>query len=239
MRLSRRCLLRIGVSLFALVLCSCASRAPAPARAAGTTTLAPHLGTPYTVDGAASLLTIRAYRGGTLGAAGHNHVIASHALTGTIYATPDPLRSSFEVHLPLESLTVDEEALRADEHSGDFPPGVPQSARDGTRRNMLGEQLLDAGRFPEIVLHAVSLTPGDSAGVVQARVQATVRGGEHEFSLPVSYQRSGALLTVSGETALKQSELGLKPFSALLGALQVQDEMRLRFRIVARAGSGP
>jgi hypothetical protein len=34
---------------------------------------------------------------------------------------------------------------------------------------------------------------------------------------------------------VRQSDLGLTPFSALLGALQVQDEVRLRFRILARA----
>jgi hypothetical protein len=33
---------------------------------------------------------------------------------------------------------------------------------------------------------------------------------------------------------LRQSELGLKPFSIMLGALQVQDQMVVKFRIVAK-----
>jgi hypothetical protein len=41
-------------------------------------------------------------------------------------------------------------------------------------------------------------------------------------------------LIVSGELPIKQTDLGLTPFSAMLGALQVQDELRVRFRIVAR-----
>jgi hypothetical protein len=73
-------------------------------------------------------------------------------------------------------------------------------------------------------------------GAVQARLQALVRGAPHEFDLLVRYERSGERLVVSGDTVLKQSELGLKPFSALLGALQVQDEMRISFRIVAHPG---
>ena len=52
----------------------------------------------------------------------------------------------------------------------------------------------------------------------------------------VRYERSGEWLIVSGDTVLKQSELGLKPFSAMLGALQVQDEMHISFRIHAHAG---
>jgi hypothetical protein len=36
---------------------------------------------------------------------------------------------------------------------------------------------------------------------------------------------------------LRQTDLGLTPFTALLGALQVQDEMQISFRIVARAAT--
>jgi hypothetical protein len=36
---------------------------------------------------------------------------------------------------------------------------------------------------------------------------------------------------------LKQTDLGLTPFTALLGALQVVDEMKVRFHIVARAAT--
>ena len=37
-----------------------------------------------------------------------------------------------------------------------------------------------------------------------------------------------------GEFPLRQSELGLKPFSAAMGALVVLDEMHIRFEITAR-----
>ena len=47
------------------------------------------------------------------------------------------------MHLPVNELMVDEEALRAQE-GPDFPPGVPEEAKDGTKRNMLGPSLLEA-----------------------------------------------------------------------------------------------
>jgi len=40
-------------------------------------------------------------------------------------------------------------------------------------------------------------------------------------------------LTATGEFSFKQSDLGLTPFTALMGALAVQDEMRVKFRIRA------
>jgi polyisoprenoid-binding protein YceI len=243
MRVTGSCKLRVlGAGLLALLLGGCALRPPLPAPAAGAAaTLAPHEGTPHDIVAAESLLTIRAYRGGTLASAGHNHLIAAHALSGTIYVPANLMRTSFEVRLPVAELTVDEAALREQEHSGDFPPQVPDSAREGTRHNMLGEALLDGEHYPQIVLRAVRLEPaaaGADGATVLAHIEATVRGQVHTLRVPVTYQLGAGEVTVAGETTLRQSELGLTPFSALLGALQVQDEMRIRFRIVARAAAG-
>ena len=100
---------------------------------------------------------------------------------------------------------------------------------------------------PQIVLRSVRLesagppaagTGSDAGGetrAVLARVQTTVRGQVRTISVPALYQLAAGTVTVSGEIPLRQSDLGLTPFSALLGALQVQDEMHVRFRLVARA----
>jgi polyisoprenoid-binding protein YceI len=189
----------------------------------------------------ASLLSVLVYRGGTLASAGHNHVIASHSLAGTLYVPADVRRASFEVRIPVDTLTVDEKELRARELSPDFPPEVPEGAREGTRRNMLGPALLDAEHHPDILLRALALEQppagaADAAHNVMARVETTVRGQTRALVVPVSYRLAGDTLQVSAEFPLKQSDLGLTPFSALLGALAVQDEMRVRLSIVARGG---
>jgi polyisoprenoid-binding protein YceI len=177
------------------------------------------------------------FRGGTLASAGHNHVIASHSLNGTIYVPEELAGVSFEAHVPLLDLTVDEAALRAGEVSRDFPPDVSDTAREGTRHNMLGAALLNAAGYPQITLRTLSVVPA-ADGMVQVRMQAEVRGQQRLLLVPVHYERGDSTVIASGELPLSQSSLGLTPFSAMLGALQVQDEMRVRFRIVARsAGS--
>jgi polyisoprenoid-binding protein YceI len=178
------------------------------------------------------LLTILVYRGGTLAKAGHNHVIASHDLTGTVYVPADSTQSAFDLRVPVADLTVDEPELRAKE-GPDFPPAVPDSAKEGTRRNMLGEALLDATRYAEITLRSERLEPAGNR--LEAHVQVRVRDQAHSIVVPVHYELTTDELVASGELPLKQSDLGLTPFSALLGALQVQDEMKIRFRILARA----
>jgi polyisoprenoid-binding protein YceI len=246
-----------------LVGCPTPPRVPPPAKQSAPTLLPQplHLGRPYDVAASESLLTILVYRGGPLAKAGHNHVIASHALRGSLYVPVDLVQSSFDIHMPVTELTVDEADLRAKENSDEFPPDVPDSAKDGTRHNMLSPALLDGDQYPEIVLRServewVAESPGGSSGANAsnganasgspgassgpsgrwlAHVQVTVRDKTSPVVVPVTFEQHGDEIVVSGEFPLKQSDLGLTPFSALLGALQVIDEMKIRFHVVAHA----
>ena len=234
--------------LAAVLLAACLSGCPAPPRAPAPSTGQPapappplpaHEGRPYDIVSGNSLLTIQAFRGGALAKAGHNHVIASHSLTGTFYVPADLTRSTFEVHMPVAELTVDEAVLRAKENSEEFPPDIPDSAKEGTRRNMLGSALLDGEHYPDIVLRSERLDPApDGVGSKWiAHVEVTVRDRTSSVVVPVHYERNTDEIVLSGEFPLKQTDLGLTPFSALLGALQVVDEMKVRFRIVAHAAT--
>jgi polyisoprenoid-binding protein YceI len=207
-----------------------------PTPPSGEPQAASRRGVPYDVVSGESLLTILAFRGGALAKAGHNHVIASHEVAGTFYVPDEVLRSTFELHIPVGSLTIDEPELREKE-GPDFPKEVPDSAKEGTRRNMLSEALLNGAQYPEITLLSGQIQPGTMGSSVQADVQVTVRGQTHTVPVPVAYTLNGGELVATGELPLKQSDLGLTPFSAMLGALQVQDEMRVRFHILAHASA--
>jgi len=52
--------------------------------------------------------------------------------------------------------------------------------------------------------------------------------------VPVEVERSDGQIVARGEFPLKQSELGLKPFTVALGTLVVLDELRVKFEITAR-----
>ncbi len=165
--------------------------------------------------------------------AGHNHVIASHDVSGTFYVPDNVLRSTFELHVPVAQLSIDEPELRGKE-GPDFPTEGPESAREGTRRNLLSEALLNGAQYPDFTLVGQHIEAAAAGASVRADVQINIRGQAHTMSVPVNYSLANGELVASGELPIKQTDLGLTPFSALLGALQVQDEMRVRFRIVAR-----
>jgi polyisoprenoid-binding protein YceI len=162
---------------------------------------------------------------------GHNHVIASHQLTGPVYITDDPFGTRFDIGFPVSELTVDEPALRA-AAGPDFSASVPESAREGTRNNLLSEALLDAARFPSVRLRATDVRAAGEA--YDVGVEVTLKGNTHQLRVPVTVRRQDGAILASGEFPLKQSELGLKPFTVALGALVVVDDMRVRFDLVAR-----
>jgi polyisoprenoid-binding protein YceI len=172
------------------------------------------------------------FRGGPLARAGHNHVIASHAMTGTAWVPDDPGRASFEVHIPVGEFTIDEPKLRALE-GPDFSAEVPDSAREGTKNNLLSEPMLDGAKFPEVVVRSQSLERG-SEGIL-AQVSVSIRGQTRTITVPVRYEISGSEVRAQGQLALKQTDLGLTPFSLLGGALRVEDQMTVKFLVVARA----
>jgi hypothetical protein len=188
------------------------------------------------VDSAASLLEIRVYRGGPLASLGHNHVIAAHDLEGVVHVNPQLLASSCELRFASAALTVDEPQLR--ERAGpEFAAPVPQSARASTRQNMLSEAVLAATQFPHVALNCLELVATPVNGQLRADLQVSIRGARQLISLPLRYELTDTRLTVDGETALKQTALGMTPFSVMLGALQVQDQLEIRIHLVAACGA--
>ena len=221
-----------GPGLLACVLVGCAAghRAPVAEKAVvAPVAQTEGQGRRYEVVAADSLLTIRVYRGGTLARMGHNHLVASHDLAGTVYLPQDLTAASFDLQLPVAALTVDEAPLRQLE-GADFAAEVPESALEGTRRNMLSEALLDAQRHPQISLRSERI---DVVGPNEllAHLQVTVRGHTSSVTVPVHHETTAEGLVASGEFPLTHASLGLAPFSVMMGALQVQDEMKIRFRI--------
>jgi len=178
-----------------------------------------------------SLLQILVHRGGAMARLGHNHVIASHQLGGSVYVTDDLRQTRFDISFPVNDLTVDEPELR--ERAGaDFPPGVPQGAREGTHANLLSEALLDGAHYPTIRLRATDII--EAANGYDMGVEIAIKDQVRVVRVPVTVERVEGALEASGEFPLKQSELGLKPFSAAMGTLLVLDEMVVRFSVTAR-----
>jgi polyisoprenoid-binding protein YceI len=220
--------------LFLLGLAACQTTPPPPPAAPVPESAPPPVSAEarrLTVVAEESMLQILVYRGGPMARLGHNHVIASRHLEGEVFATDEPTQTRFDIRIPVNELTVDEPAMR-EEAGADFPAGVPQSARDGTRRNLLSDGLLDAANYPTIRLRALEVR--SSGEFFDVTVEITLKGQVRTVRVPVQLASEAGSLRARGEFLLRQSELGLKPFSVAMGTLVVLDEMKIRFDVTAR-----
>ena len=181
----------------------------------------------YRVDPARSLVVIEVRRAGSLARLGHDHVVASHDVGG--YVLPDAGRA--DLYVRLDRLVVDEPDLRAE---AGFETKPSADAIAGTRRNML-ERVLEAERYP-FALVSVKGVRGEGVSRV-ATVAITLHGATRTMDVPLEVESRAASIEVSGELTFAQSDFGIVPLSILGGAIEVQDAVRLRFRIEAGSGA--
>jgi hypothetical protein len=218
-----------GAVVLALLTVACG--APKPKQTTSQGALAPPKppsisGALYRIDSARSELRVLVYRAGPMASFGHNHVIINQALDGSVvYA--GGAKATVDFRVPAAGFVVDDAPSRRQE-GADFAEDVPEDSKAGTLRNMLSASLLDAGQFPAITVQSVSIT--DS---LVATLAVNVAGHESTLVVPFSVDIAPGRLTASGALTLRQSALGLTPFSVFLGALRVADEMRVKFKLVA------
>ncbi|HEY5757461.1 MAG TPA: YceI family protein [Steroidobacter sp.] len=232
---------RIGVVLLlclGLVACPRPVRPPAPVpevppQPAPTQPAPPPTeagATIYQIDPKASALHVFVYRGGTFARLGHNHVMTSKSLTGRVWMRTQFPASGFELSFPVADLIVDDpDARRA--AGTDFPPDIPAADKDGTRKNMLRKEVLDAETYPTVTVKSATVEGSLQAPKITARI--TIRNATKDVIVPTTIVVNGEGLTASGEFDILQTDFGMKPFSVALGALEVQDRLHVRFSLVA------
>lgn len=212
-----------------LLAAGCAAPPPAPPSAAPAAVerQRPH----ETWEVVESHLEVRVYRDGPMARLGHNHLISSDAMSGVIRLREPRQDSGIELVLPLDSLVVDDPALRA-AAGPDFADPVPQQDRDATRRNLLGPGVLDASRQPELRLTADGIAGGPGEYTAQLRI--ALRGEERVIEVPLSVREQDDRLSIHAGFRLHHADLGLAPFSVALGALRVRDDIEIDCRLEAR-----
>lgn len=178
----------------------------------------------FRIDPSNSLVVIEVRRAGSLARVGHDHVVASHHVQG--YAAPD--QGCADLYVPLAALGVDEPVLRAEAHF-DTQPSEADIA--GTRANML-TRVLEVDRYP-FALVSVSGASA-SAGDPAVDVVLTLHEVTHATRIPLRIESRGDEIVVTGSLAVQQTDFGIVPLSILGGAIQVANEVNLRFRISAR-----
>ena len=185
----------------------------------------------YRIDPQTSDIRLLVYRDGALSTFGHNHVVSLKDFKGTIYLEPKLEQSRVELEIPVDRLIVDDAALRRLEGE-DFANQPSKDDIASTRTNMLGDALLNAKQFATIKVTGTS-GPIDANNFAMLNLSVQLLGREIKLTLPSTLKLEGDQLEASGAAELSHRQLGLKPFSALLGSLRVAEQMKFKYRIRA------
>lgn len=212
----------------AVLLAVVAGVGPATAQVPGT----------YTIDPAASEIHWRIYKAGAFARFGHNHVIAIAEPTGTVEVAANLAESTFTLQFQVAELSVDDAQLR--QRYGEDFASVP-SADDiaGTATNMLTEQVLNGAMFPSISVVGTQLSglgPDQTIELSIAMLGRTVA-----LSVPVDVSFDGATVRARAAFRLQHEDLGMEPFSVMMGALQVAPEIdfTIDVRAAMQGGDAP
>jgi len=184
----------------------------------------------YSVDAKQSKIEIHVYREGFLKAFGHDHQISAKQFSGKVQlAEPDVSDSAVTFTAEAKSLTV-------------VDPDESEKDRKEVQETMLGEEVLDAARFPQIRFvswKVRSVAEKDDATELQVEGKLSLHGAERVVTLPVHLHVKEGQLTADGEVQLLQTEYGITPIKAGGGTVRVKDRLKISFHIVARKESAP
>ncbi len=186
----------------------------------------------YVVDAAQSEVYWLVSKAGALARLGHNHTVAIGDLRGNVTVnSADLAKSQFDLEFTVASLVIDNAALRG-RLGPDFASVPSENDIAGTRKNMLSERVLDGEKYPQIRITGVG--PVAAGGKNELSVKIEMLGRTIDLKVPTEVTIEGERLSAKGEFELDHADLGMKPFTALAGALQVGETLSFTYDVTAR-----
>lgn len=161
------------------------------------------------IDTANSKLHVRAFKSGVFSGFGDNHDVEAPIAEGTIDETGSRVR--FVVHA--QRMKV-------------LDPQLPADKRQQVQERMLGPDVLDSERFPQITFESTKVEPA-TQGELLVDGRLSLHGVTHPVSARVRKQDGRYV----GTCTLKQRDFGIKPISIAGGTVKVKDELKIEFDI--------
>jgi polyisoprenoid-binding protein YceI len=154
-------------------------------------------------------IILRTFRDGLAAQAGHDLTIEATRWSGVLEVAEDLTPAGLDVHIDMGALAV-----------RDGTGGVkPLTDRDRREIAVTARKVLGADRYPEAVFTAGTFTPAAGGGG-EISGTFTLRGTARPLRLRVAETGPGRY---HAEATVVQSDYGIKPYTAFLGALRVRD----------------
>lgn len=207
----------------------------------------------YTIDTAESLFAVVVHKGGIAARFAHNHLVVAQAYAAKLsIAGTDPATIRFDVDIEAAQLQVDApeahtkwypEIAEAGILDEPFKP-LDDADRKTIAEHMLAKGQLDVKQFPRISAKVVEVR--EERGTYLEReythvvtLDFTVHGTSVQRECPARIVIEDGRVKVDAVGAFTFSGFGIKPYSAMAGAVKNRDEFHVFVRVRALAeGTG-
>jgi polyisoprenoid-binding protein YceI len=176
-------------------------------------------GMEWTLDAADGELRLRTGVTGRAARMGHRLTIAMTRWQATVYWDgAEPVTAELVVEADSFEVLHGEGGVK----------GLSGPEKAVVRSNAL--KTLDTGRFSEIRFSADAIDKTDDGYRLTGKLQ--IRGRSREHVIDLRTDDLGDAWRMCADTTVRQSDYGIKPFSLLLGSVQVVDEVAVSFTAV-------
>lgn len=163
----------------------------------------------HKIDTQKSRLTIYVGKTGAFSGLGHEHEVRAPIQSGTADTGSHP---AVEIHVDTRTLRV----IDKDESEKD---------RADVQETMLGPEVLDSERYPEIVFKSTS-AEANGTGRWTLHGNLTMRGQTRPVTVQVMLKDG----RYTGETTVKQTDFEIKPPGKL--GVRAKDEVKIEFEVL-------
>lgn len=105
-----------------------------------------------------------------------------------------------------------------------------ESTRQHVNKNMLGKDVLNVAKYPSatfVVESALHKKTKQGKPVVELKGEFTLRGKTRPLTVYAQSSQQDGQWNVRGDFAIRQTEFGITPYSAALGAVGVADQLKI------------
>jgi hypothetical protein len=164
----------------------------------------------YTLGPEQATLTVRTGKGGAAAKAGHNLLIEVTSWSAGLEVADDSAQSSL-------TLSADARSLKVRDGTGGIQ-ALGEDDKAGISKT-IDEDVLKGG---SIEFRSSSVTPSPDGGPITVSGELELLGRSAPLSFELQADEGGH---IAGTATLKQTDHGIKPYSALFGTLKVLDEL--------------
>ena len=164
----------------------------------------------HAIDTANSKLTVRAFKTGLFSGLADNHEIEAPITNGSVDEAGGHVK-----------FAVDSRRMKV------LDPQMNPGRRQEVQERMLGPEVLDTTRFPQIAFESTSVERSKELYVVHGQLSL------HGVTQPVVVSVRSENGRYKGTCTLKQRDFGIAPISIAGGTVKVKDELQIEFDIHA------